>query len=102
VVDAILAIVQLFDPEGKPLMHFGEIGTEDGRLYLPAQITIDYDSLEYFKEYVAPDFNVKYLILVTNQQPPNKISVFAFGLGKATPTTQPAPDSQPVANAKTN
>ena len=100
VADAMMGIVQLFDPEGRPLMYFGGTGVGDGRLYLPAQVTIDYDSLEFFRAYVAPDFKVKYLILVTNQLPPNKISVFAFGLGKAPPTTQPGPDSQPASGSR--
>lgn len=100
VVDSQLGIVQLFDREGTPLMFLGRTGLGDGQLYSPAQITIDYDSVEHFREYIAPDFDAKYLVFVTNQQGPNKVSVFAFGLGKvpkpvpqpAQPAPVPAPD----------
>jgi len=91
VVDAMSAIVQLLDQRNRPLMHFGELGIHPGRLYLPAQVVIDYDNIEPFRKYVRPGFKVKYLVFVTNQFGPNRISVYAFGLGSGGATTRPAP-----------
>jgi len=69
----------MFNSEGQPLMHFGRTGTGDGDLYLPAQVMVDYDSIELFRKYIAPNFRVEYLVFVTNQLGDNKVSVFAFG-----------------------
>ncbi|MDP6543768.1 MAG: hypothetical protein QGH60_07215 [Phycisphaerae bacterium] len=91
VVDAISAVVQLLDQRNRPLMHFGELGVQRGRLYLPAQVVVDYDNIEPFRKYMAPDFKTKYLIFVTNQFGPNRISVFAFGRGPGGGKTPPAP-----------
>lgn len=108
VADALLGIVQMFNPQGRVLMHFGESGTDPGKLYLPAQIAIDYDNVELFREHISPDFKAKYLVYVTSQVGPNKVSVYAFGEGpgdappppvardKPSPTTQPAPQPTPA------
>ncbi|NQT19313.1 MAG: hypothetical protein HQ592_06385 [Planctomycetes bacterium] len=92
VVDNKMRIVKLFNKEGRALMHFGGAGDEDGNggLLLPAQVIVDYDNLELFREYIAPSFDAQYLILVTSQYGKNKVSVFAFGTSKvvAQPTEQ--------------
>ena len=80
VVDAATQVVQVFDPEGKLLMYFGLAGaSEEGELYLPAGLCIDYDNVDYFKKFVAPDFKIEYLILATSQFGPTKVNVYAFG-----------------------
>ena len=78
VVDAGFEIVQIFDRDGKLLMFFGGPYKGPGDMWLPAKIIIDYDNLKYFEKYVDPDFNLKYLIFVTNQYGPDKISVYGF------------------------
>lgn len=78
VVDAAFENVQVFDDQGRLLMFFGGPYTRPGDMSLPAGIAIDYDNLEYFQKYVHPGFTLKYLILVTNQYGPDKISVYGF------------------------
>jgi|SRR5581483_326666 sugar lactone lactonase YvrE len=79
VVDATTTVVQLFDAEGRLLMHFGEPKTSGaGALYLPAGLTIDYANVDLFKRYVAPNRKLEYLIFVTNQVGPQKVSVYGF------------------------
>jgi DNA-binding beta-propeller fold protein YncE len=79
VVDAAFENVQIFDPEGRLLLFFAGPGQEPGQLTLPAQIVVDYDSVEYFRDFAAEDFEIEYLILVSSQYGPRKISVYAFG-----------------------
>jgi hypothetical protein len=43
-----------------------------------ADVTISYTGLDYFSKYVDKSFNLKYLIFVTNQYGPDKISVYGF------------------------
>jgi DNA-binding beta-propeller fold protein YncE len=78
VVDAATQVVQLFDPEGQLLTFFGGAGSQPGAMYLPAQVAIDYDNIDYFADYVAPGRELEYLVLVTNQYGPNKVSVYGF------------------------
>jgi DNA-binding beta-propeller fold protein YncE len=79
-VDSAFEIVQVFDIDsGDALMPFGKFGSIDGGTWLPAGIHIDYDNLEYFSNYVDPNFRADYLIYVTNQAGPFKINVYAFG-----------------------
>ena len=76
VVDAGIENTQIFNRDGKLLMFFG--GTYQGRggMWLPAKITIDYENLKYFQKYVDPDFELKYLIMVTNQFGPDKLNIY--------------------------
>ncbi len=78
VVDAGFENVQIFDKEGQLLMFFGGPYHGPGDMWLPAKVIIDYDNLEYFQKYVYKDFDLKYLIFVTNQYGPDKISVYGF------------------------
>jgi hypothetical protein len=78
VVDAGFENVQIFDKEGKLLMYFGGSYSKPGDMWLPAKVVIDYNNLDYFKEYVDPSFDLKYLIFVTNQYGPDKINVYGF------------------------
>ena len=79
VLDAAAPVIQLFDSEGRLLMHFGQPGTSGaGSLYLPAGLTIDYDNVGLFQKYAAPGVKIEYLILVTNQAGPQKVSVYGF------------------------
>ena len=98
VADALMGIVQLFDPQGRALMHFGESGTDPGKLYLPAQIAIDYDNVELYRKYISPDFQAEYLVYVTSQIGPHKVSVYAFGDGPG--SNVPPPDAKPPATTQ--
>jgi len=79
VVDAASPVVQLFDGEGRLLMFFGQPDSSGAAgLYLPAGLTINYDDVGLFQKYVAPGYKLEYLILLTNQAGPQKVSVFGF------------------------
>jgi sugar lactone lactonase YvrE len=79
VLDAAAPVVQLFDPTGKLLMFFGEPSSSgEGGLYLPAGLAIDYENVGLFQKYVAKGYNLEYLILLTNQVGPHKVSVYGF------------------------
>jgi sugar lactone lactonase YvrE len=78
VADAAFQNVQIFDPEGKLLLFFGGAGGEPGRLSLPAKTAIDYDNVGLFADRVFPGYEIEYLIAVTSQFGPNKVSVFGF------------------------
>lgn len=79
VVDAATAVVQMFDDQGQLLMWFGEPKTSgEAGLYLPACVAIDYDNVDLFQDYAAPGHRLEFLILVTNQAGPNKVSIFGF------------------------
>ena len=76
VVDAATSVVQMFDHEGQTLMYFGGPYAGPGDMWLPAKVTVDYDDLDSFRNYVHESLDLKYLILVTNQFGPDKISVY--------------------------
>ncbi len=78
VVDAAFENVQIFNPEGELLMHFGGSYEGAGAMWLPAAVEISYDNLSYFEPYVDESFRLKYLIYVTNQYGPAKLNVYGF------------------------
>ncbi len=78
VVDAAFENVQIFNKDGKLLMFFGGTYAGPGYMWLPATVTIDYDNLDYFRQYVDKKFNLKYLIFVTNQYGPDRLSIYGF------------------------
>jgi sugar lactone lactonase YvrE len=79
VVDAATAVVQVFDAKGDLLMYFGEPQSSGpAGLYLPAGLAIDYENAGLFQKYAAPGYRVEFLIHVTNQAGPQKVSVFGF------------------------
>jgi hypothetical protein len=60
VVDAATQVVQLFDPEGRLLMYFGQAGSStEGELYLPAAVKVDYDNVGLFQKKAAPGFKLE-------------------------------------------
>jgi sugar lactone lactonase YvrE len=79
VVDAAAPVVQIFDADGRLLMWFGDPKSSGSAgLYLPAGLAIDYENVGLFQKYVAPGYQLEYLILLTNQVGPQKVSVFGF------------------------
>ncbi|MEN8250879.1 MAG: 6-bladed beta-propeller [Bacteroidota bacterium] len=75
-IDAGFQNVQIFNENGQLLMFFGGPYQGPGDMYLPANIIIDYDHNRYYEKFVDPAFNLKYLIFVTNQYGPDKVSVY--------------------------
>ena len=78
VVDNAFENVQIFNDQDQLLMPFGDVGNNPGGLNMPAKVTIDYNHNKYFKEYVAPGFDIEYLILVSNQFGNNRVNVYGF------------------------
>jgi DNA-binding beta-propeller fold protein YncE len=76
VVDAGFENVQIFNSQGKLLMFFGGPYKGPGDMWLPAKVLIDYENLKYYKKWVAQGYDLSYLIFVTNQYGPDKISVY--------------------------
>jgi sugar lactone lactonase YvrE len=79
VVDAAFQNVQMFDKEGQLLLHFGEPGGNPVPLDLPAKVIVDYEHISLFQRYVAPNFVLEHLVIVSNQMGDRKISVYGFG-----------------------
>jgi len=79
-VDVAFENVQIFDDASKQLLlFFGGPGIEPGDMYLPANIYIDYDNVEYFRKYADKNFRLKYLVYVANQAGKYKLNVYGFG-----------------------
>ncbi|MCC7377477.1 MAG: hypothetical protein IT581_22645 [Verrucomicrobiales bacterium] len=101
VVDAATEVVQVFDPDGHLLVFFGESAGKRGGLVLPAKVLVDYDHVDHFRRYASPDFDLEYLVLVTSQYGPNKVSVFGFGQRRgATPATPTPPAAKEKSSAR--
>ncbi len=81
VVDAAFQNVQMINATGRVLTFFGSAGGHPGAMFLPAGICITEDpkDLELFQNYAHPAFDVKRLILVTNQFGPAKVAVYGYG-----------------------
>lgn len=77
VVDAGFENVQLFNEAGKLLMFFGGPYKAKGDMWLPAKVHIDYSNTQYYRKIVPAEYDIKYLIFVSNQYGPDKISVYA-------------------------
>lgn len=78
-VDAAGQVAQIFDNNGQLLMWFGEPKGSRFPLALPSKVIVDYDNVDAFRKYIAPDFDVEYLVVIINQYGPRKVSVFGFG-----------------------
>lgn len=78
VVDAGFENTQIFNDDGKLLMHFGGSYKGPGDMWLPAKVALDYNHLRFFEKYVDPGFDLQYLIFITNQYGPDKISVYGY------------------------
>jgi YVTN family beta-propeller protein len=79
VVDAATDVAKIYSPEGRLLLFFGMPGDNPGRMNLPASIALDYDNVGLFSKYAVEGANIEFLVIVTNQFGPNKISVYGFG-----------------------
>ena len=78
VVDAAFENVQIFNPEGNLLMHFGGSYKGEGAMWLPAAVEVSYENLGFFEPFVDESFQLKYLVYVSNQYGPAKLNVYGF------------------------
>jgi hypothetical protein len=79
VADAAFENIQIFDPEGLGLMGFGSAGGAPQNINMPAALVIDYDSVEYFKQYAAPGFELEFLVVIASQFGTSNVTIFGFG-----------------------
>lgn len=79
VVDAASEVAKIYDEQGRLLLFFGLPGNNPGMMNLPATIVVDYDNVEYFEQYAVKGAKIEFIVLVSNQYGPNKISVYGFG-----------------------
>ena len=79
VVDAGTEVAKIYNKQAQLLLFFGLPGNEPGMMNLPTKIVLDYDNIEFFKQYAVEGANIEFLVLVSNQYGPNKVSVYGFG-----------------------
>lgn len=81
VLDSTTRLIQIFNSNGDLLTLFGYPYQIDeykfaSALMVPTQMVIDYNNLEYFKPYVDPKYNLKYLVYVINQKGNGLLKVY--------------------------
>ena len=76
VVDAAFGNVQIFNNSGQLLLFFGGQNGNNADMLMPRAIHIAYTHNKYFEEYLNPNYNLKYIIYVSNQHGENKINVY--------------------------
>jgi DNA-binding beta-propeller fold protein YncE len=79
VVDAGTEVAKIYNQQAQLLLFFGLPGNEPGMMNLPTKIVLDYDNIELFKQYAVEGADIEFLVLVSNQYGPNKVSVYGFG-----------------------
>jgi DNA-binding beta-propeller fold protein YncE len=89
VVDAATEVGKIYNQKGQLLLFFGLPGTEPGTMDLPAKIILDYDDVSLFQQYAVPGAHIEFLVLVSNQYGPNKVSVYGFGTFPVSTETTP-------------
>lgn len=85
VADFYFGNVQVFNREGRLLTLIAGGGYRGpGYLGGPMDVIIDYDNLDYFRKYVQPRFELKYLVMITNQLSPDKLTIYGFVIPRGT------------------
>jgi sugar lactone lactonase YvrE len=79
VVDTGTEVAKIYNQQAQLLLFFGLPGNEPGMMNLPTKIVLDYDNIELFKQYAVEGADIEFLVLVSNQYGPNKVSVYGFG-----------------------
>ena len=79
VVDAATEVAKIYNQQAQLLLFFGLPGNEPGMMNLPAEIILDYDNVELFRQYAVEGADIEFLVLVSNQYGLNEVSVYGFG-----------------------
>ena len=80
IADVAFQILQIFSVETRDaLLYFGKSGTGPGGNYMPSDVHIDYDNVNYFQKFADPQFELEYLIYVGNLLGDKKLNVYGFG-----------------------
>ncbi len=45
---------------------------------LPAQVAVDYENVDYFRQYVAPGYDLEHVIWVTSQTGQRKVNCYGL------------------------
>lgn len=80
--DAMSQVTQIFDNTGRVLSWVADPTASKSTQSLPAKVMVDYDNVSAFREFIAPNFKVDYLVVVVNQTGPHKLTVYGFGQKK--------------------
>jgi DNA-binding beta-propeller fold protein YncE len=57
----------------------GAPGSEPFNINMPTVVKVDYENVEYFRQYAAPGWEIEYLVIVASQYGLNKVVVFGAG-----------------------
>jgi len=79
VVDTGTEVAKIYNEQAQLLLFFGLPGNEPGMMNLPMKIILDYDNVSLFEQYAIEGADIEFLVFVTNQYGPNKVSVYGFG-----------------------
>jgi DNA-binding beta-propeller fold protein YncE len=79
VIDSGTEVAKIYNQQAQLLLFFGLPGNEPGMMNMPTSIVLDYDNVDLFKQYSVEGAEIEFLVLVSNQYGPNKISVYGFG-----------------------
>ena len=79
IVDTGTEVAKIYNEQAQLLLFFGLPGNEPGMMNLPTKIVLDYDNISLFEQYAIEGADIEFLVLVTNQYGPNKVSVYGFG-----------------------
>jgi len=79
VMDASTEVGKIYDLQGRLLLFFGLPGDDPGMMNLPAGIIVDRDNVGLFRKYAVAGADIEFLVLVSNQYGPHKVSVYGFG-----------------------
>jgi hypothetical protein len=96
VADVAFSNIQIFDEKSGQLLLILE-GPGPGALAYPSAVHLDYENMDYFKEFVNKDFQVKYLLYVGDFLTQHRVKVFGFGqwIGPAL-SGEPAVSDEPA------
>lgn len=72
-------VAKIYDAQGRLLLYFGGPGNQPGNMNLPVKIILDYHHVDLFQSYAVKGAKIEFLVLVSNQYGPSKISVYGFG-----------------------
>ena len=79
VVDAGPEVAKIYNQKEQLLLFFGRQGTNPGTMNIPATIDLNYDDVELFQKYAVKGAQIEFLVIVTNQYGPHKVSIYGFG-----------------------
>jgi sugar lactone lactonase YvrE len=79
VIDSGTEVAKIYNQQAQLLLFFGLPGNEPGMMNMPTSIVLDYDNVDLFKQYAVEGADIEFLVLVSNQYGPNKVSVYGFG-----------------------